>query len=75
MFCKKDVFRNFTKFTGKHLYQNLFFNKLAGPRKVLPTNIFKRAQIHYEKRNKMIGYIDEEIKLSSDKDMYNNESS
>ena len=23
MFCKKDVLRNFTKFTGKHLCQNL----------------------------------------------------
>ena len=28
--CKKDVLRNFAKFTGKHLYQNLFFNKVAG---------------------------------------------
>ena len=24
---KKDIARNFTKFTGKHLYQSLFFNK------------------------------------------------
>ena len=30
MFCKKDVLRNFGKFTGKHLCQNLFFNKGAG---------------------------------------------
>ena len=29
MFCKKCV-RNFTTFTGKHLYQSLFFNKVAG---------------------------------------------
>ena len=28
-FCKKDVLRNFAKFTGKRLCQNLFFNKLA----------------------------------------------
>ena len=28
--CKKDVLRNFAKFTGKHLYQSLFFNKVAG---------------------------------------------
>ena len=28
--CKKGVLRNFTKFTGKHLCQNLFFNKVAG---------------------------------------------
>ena len=26
----KKVFRNFTKFTGKHLCQSLFFNKTAG---------------------------------------------
>ena len=29
---KKGVFRNFTKFTGKHLYQGLLFNKVAGLR-------------------------------------------
>ena len=29
VFCKKDVFRNFTKFTGKHLCQGAFFNKVA----------------------------------------------
>ena len=29
---KKGVLRNFTKFTGKHLCQSLFFNKVAGPR-------------------------------------------
>ena len=27
---KNDVFRNFSKFTGKHLCQGLFFNKVAG---------------------------------------------
>ena len=26
VFCKKGVLRNFVKFTGKHLYQSLFFN-------------------------------------------------
>ena len=25
-----EVFRNLTKFTGKHLCQSLFFNKVAG---------------------------------------------
>ena len=30
VFCKEDVFRNFAKFTGKHLCQSLFFNKVAG---------------------------------------------
>ena len=29
VFCKKCVLRNFTKFTGKHLCQSLFFNKVA----------------------------------------------
>ena len=32
LFCKKDVLRNFAKFTGKHLSQCLFFNKVAGLR-------------------------------------------
>ena len=32
VFCKKGVLRNFTKFTRKHLYQSLFFNKVAGLR-------------------------------------------
>ena len=27
---RKGVFRNFAKFTGKHLCQSLFFNKVAG---------------------------------------------
>ena len=27
VFCKKGVPRNFTKFAGKHMCQNLFFNK------------------------------------------------
>ena len=28
MFCKKGALRNFAKFTGKHLRQRLFFNKV-----------------------------------------------
>ena len=31
--CKKGVLRNFTKFTGKHLCQGLFFNKVASLRR------------------------------------------
>ena len=27
---KIGVLRNFAKFTGKHMYQSLFFNKVAG---------------------------------------------
>ena len=30
VFYKKGVLRNFAKFTGKHLCQSLFFNKVAG---------------------------------------------
>ena len=30
VFCKKDVLRNFAKFTRKHLCQSVFFNKVAG---------------------------------------------
>ena len=32
VFCKKGVLRNFAKFTGKHLCQSLYFNKVAGLR-------------------------------------------
>ena len=32
VFCSKKVHRNFSKFTGKHLCQSLFFNKVAGLR-------------------------------------------
>ena len=30
LFCKKGVLGNLTKFTRKHLWQSLFFNKVAG---------------------------------------------
>ena len=33
VFCKKDVLRNFAKFTRKHLCQRLFFNNVAGLRR------------------------------------------
>ena len=32
VFCRKGVLRNFEKLTGKHLYQSLLFNKVAGLR-------------------------------------------
>ena len=31
MFCENSVLRNFPKYTVKHLYKSLFFNKAAGP--------------------------------------------
>ena len=37
--CKKGVLRNFTKFTGKHLCQSLFFNEVAGLR---PATLLKK---------------------------------
>ena len=30
--CVKNVLKNFSKFTGKHLCQSLFFDKVAGLR-------------------------------------------
>ena len=42
VFCKKSVFRNFPKFTGKHLYLSLFFNKVAGLRPQPATLLKKR---------------------------------
>ena len=32
VFCKKGGLKNFTKFTGEHLCQNLFFINVAGSR-------------------------------------------
>ena len=43
VFCKKGVFRNFAKFTGKHLCQKLFFNKVAGLR---PATLLKKSLWH-----------------------------
>ena len=40
VFCKKGVLKNFTKFTGKHLCQSLFLNKVAGLAKFLRTPFF-----------------------------------
>ena len=37
---KKGVLRNLTKFTGKQLYQCLFFNKVAGLR---PATLLKES--------------------------------
>ena len=40
---KKGVPRNFTKFTGKHLFQSVFFNKVAGLR---PATLLKTSLWH-----------------------------
>ena len=46
---KKRIFRNFTTFTGKHLRQSLFFNKVAGLRPKTCNFIKKEtlAQVFY----------------------------
>ena len=60
MFCGKGVLRNFAKFTWKHLYQSLFFDKVAGPRLVtllkkrlwhrcFLVNCVKFLKMHYRK--------------------------
>ena len=43
VFCKKGVLRNFTKFTGRHLCQSLFFNKAAG---LSPATLLKKRLWH-----------------------------
>ena len=43
MFCKKDVLKNFLKFTGKHLCQSLFFNEVADLR---PATLLKKRLWH-----------------------------
>ena len=43
VFCKKGVLRNFGKFTGKHLWQSFFFNKVAS---VSPATLFKKRLWH-----------------------------
>ena len=40
---KKGVLSNFTKFTGKHLCQSLFFNKVSG---LSPVTLFKKRLWH-----------------------------
>ena len=42
---KKGVLRNFAKFTGKHLCQSLFFNKVVGlrPATLLKKRLWRRC--------------------------------
>ena len=40
VFYKKGVLRNFEKFTGKYLWQNLFFNKVVGLKKETLSQVF-----------------------------------
>ena len=44
MFCEKGVLRSSAKFTGKHLCQSLFFNKVAGrPGTLLKKRLWHRC--------------------------------
>ena len=43
VFCEKVVPRNFPKFTGKHVCQSLFFNKVVGLR---PGTLLKKRLWH-----------------------------
>ena len=42
VFCRKGVLRNFAKFTGKHLCQSFFFNKVSGLR---PATLLKKENL------------------------------
>ena len=42
MFCKEGILGNFTRFTGKHLCQSLFFNEVAGLR---PATLLKKQTL------------------------------
>ena len=43
VFCKKGVLRIFAKFTGKHLWQRLLFNKVAG---LWPPTLLQKSLWH-----------------------------
>ena len=49
VFSKKGVLKNFTKFTGKHLRQSLFFNKVASLRLQLLIYAFVLLKSHNSK--------------------------
>ena len=50
VFCEIGAFKNLAKFTGKHLWQSLFFNKVAGQRlwyTCFPVNFAKFPRTHF----------------------------
>ena len=51
VFCKKGVLKNFVKFTGKHLCQSLFLNKVAGlsPATLLKKRLWHRCSMNFAK--------------------------
>ena len=45
---KKGALKNFTKFTGKHLYQSLFFNKVTDLRPASYNLLLSYIAVLYE---------------------------
>ena len=63
VFCEKGLLENFTKFTGKHLCQSLFYNKVADLRsatllkKRLWHKCFSVSFVKYSRTTFLIEYI------------------
>ena len=66
--CKEGALKNFTKFTGKHLYQSLFFHEVAGLRpaslskkslwhRCFPVNFVKFLRTHFYRKPPMVAFI------------------
>ena len=47
---RKGALRNFTKFTAKHMFQSLFFNKVAGSGTVVFLRILRNFYEHQFRR-------------------------
>ena len=60
VFCKKGVLGNFAKFTGKHLCQSIFFNKVADlrtqVRKISKNTFFYRTPLVTASVRRLHGY-------------------
>ena len=59
--CKKGVLRNFAKFTGKHLCQSLFFNKVAGWGTIFYRIPLMAASISFTARTRFVIFLHESI--------------
>ena len=57
VFCKKFVLRNFAKFTEKHLYQSLFFNKVSFLKKRLQYRCFPVNFVKFLRKSFLIEYL------------------
>ena len=51
VFYKKGILRNFAKFTGKHLCQRLFFNKVSGAKAGVAVS--NKYEIHLKKKDSL----------------------